>query len=191
MLPEKATARWERLFADLDGMAADGEWSELTAEVDDRARGEIGRLRMFDRLRAAIGHTIAVRLVVGEPVTGAIADVGPDWLLVADEGRRESLIPAGAVAGIEGLGWLTAVPGGEGRVAARLDLRYVLRRLTKDREPLAVRLISGAVVTGTCDRVGSDYAEIAEHAPGEFRRRDAVRAVLTVPLRSIVLMRPA
>ena len=190
MTHERATARWERLFADLDAMAAEAEWAELTAEVDDRARGEIGRLRLFDRLRGAVGHAVVVQLVTGEPAAGSIADAGPDWLLLAEEGRREALVPAEAIGSITGLGASSAAPGSEGRLGARLDLRYALRRLAQRREPLVVTLISGMRITGTCDRVGSDYAEIAGHAPGEFRRRDLVRAVHTVPTRAIAVMRP-
>jgi hypothetical protein len=76
-------------------------------------------------------------------------------------------------------------------VGAKLDLRYALRRLTQGREPVTVMLAGGTCLPGTFDRVGSDYVEIAEHEIGEFRRRTAVRAVHTVPLRAVVCVRPA
>jgi hypothetical protein len=44
------------------------------------------------------------------------------------------------------------------------------------REPVRVELVDSAHVDGTIEAVGSDYLELAEHDPGEARRRAAVKA---------------
>jgi hypothetical protein len=61
---------------------------------------------------------------------------------------------------------------------SRLLLRAVARfhELVRRREPVCVELVDGGRVDGTIEAVGSDYPEIAEHDPGEARRRRAVKA---------------
>jgi hypothetical protein len=49
-----------------------------------------------------------------------------------------------------------------------------------------VDLGDGTTVDGTIEAVGSDYLEIAEHDPGEARRRAAVRAPRFVGFAAIV-----
>jgi small nuclear ribonucleoprotein (snRNP)-like protein len=186
-----ALGRWERLFFDLNAVADGDDWADLAAEARERTRGEIGRLRMTDRLRPAVGHPLEIMLTTGTQVGGVLAEVGPDWFLIAESGARETLVAVAGVASAVGLGARSANPGSEGKVAARLDLRYALRRLVQSREPVIVTLAGGASVSGTLDSVGADYVEIAEHDAGEFRRRAAVRRVHTVPWGSVVMLRPA
>ncbi len=187
-----ATAgRWEHLFADLEGLVEREDRAEFDAEMADRVRVESGRIRLVDRFRAAVGHRVTLGLLAQHMATGVVRDVGPDWLLLAESQAREVLVPLSAVGTVRGLGDLSAVPGSEGRVLAKLDLRYALRRLARDRVALTAILATGAAVHGTCDRVGADFVEIAEHAAGEPRRPRAVREVTAVPIGALVLMRPS
>ena len=55
-------------------------------------------------------------------------------------------------------------------------LSLALRELARRREPVRIELVDGGRVDGTIENVGSDYLEIAEHDPGEARRRRAVKA---------------
>lgn len=182
------TGRWERLFADLSAAMHEAE-GDLTAEVADRTRSEFGRLRLVDRLRPATGSDVGLIMRSGAHVMGTLVDVGPDWVLVAERAATETLVPLLAVDAVRGLGRRSAHPGSEGRVAARLDLRYALRRLARDRAPVAATLAGGATLTGTCDRVGADFIELAEHPAGEARRAGVVRETRTVPLAALVLLR--
>ena len=183
--------RWDELFSDLEAQFGEAETADLAAEVTDRSRRELSLLRLVDRLRPVIGQPLVLRLVGAGIIEGELRAVGPDWLLLAEVGGREALVAAPAVLWIGGLAAQTAVPHGEGQVAARLDLAYALRGIVRDRSAVTLTLVDGATATGTLDRVGVDFVEMAEHAPGEPRRHDAVRAVRAYPLTSLVVVRRA
>ncbi|MDX6199125.1 MAG: hypothetical protein QOJ79_2276 [Actinomycetota bacterium] len=181
--------RWEALFGDLEAQAEALAAAELHAEVADRTRREQGLLRLVDRLREAEGHPLAVTVAGAGVVHGRLLDAGTDWLLLAETGARELLVPLASVLGVTGIGVRTAVPGSEGEVGRRLDLRWALRGLARDRAGVAVVLRDGSTVSGTLDRVGADHVDLAEHPPGEARRAVAVRQVRVVPLDAIALLR--
>lgn len=179
--------RWEALFADLEGELAAADAASLRNEVADRTRREYAVLRLVDRLRPALGHPLRI-VVPGSIVSGRLADMGRDWVLVA-EAAGSALVPLAAVRSVAGLGALSAAPGSEGRVVAALDLQHALRRLARDRAEVVLTSVDGSVVSGTLDRVGADFVEIAEHQPGEPRRKGSVRQVLTVPVGAIGVVR--
>jgi hypothetical protein len=181
--------RWQALFDDLEAQVEAAEAAELQAEVADRTRRETGLLRVLDRLQASAGHPVGVSTWGGGTVRGTLLDSGPDWLLLAETGLREVLVPTAAVLGVSGLGARSAVPGSEGEVGRRLDLRWALRGLARDRAGLSVVLRDGSTLTGTLDRVGADHVDVAEHPPGEARRATAVRQVRLVPLTAVALLR--
>jgi len=183
--------RWDELFDDLEAQFGEAETADLAAEVTDRSRRELSLLRLVDRLRPVIGQPLVLRIVGAGVIEGELRAVGPDWLLLAEVGGREALVAAPAVLWIGGLAAQTAVPHGEGQVAARLDLAYALRGIVRDRSAVSLTLLDGATATGTLDRVGVDFVEMAEHAPGEPRRHDAVRAVRAYPLTSLAVVRRA
>ena len=93
-----------------------------------------------------------------------------------------------AVLGVTGVGARTAAPD-DGPVAKRLDLRWALRGLARDRTSVALGLVDGSLVTGTLDRVAADHLDLAEHGLGEARRASAVRQVRLVPLAAIACVR--
>ena len=181
--------RWESLFADLEGQLEQAESADLAAEVGDRTRREFARLRLTDRLRPALGQHLVLVLPGAGRVRGVLRGVGPDWLLLEEEAGRDVLVPTERVLAVRGLTRQSAEPGTEGRVAARLDLRSALRGLVRDRSPVLVVLSDGCGISGTLDRVGRDFCELAVHAPGEPRRAAAVRCVDTVPLPAVVCVR--
>lgn len=181
--------RWAALFADLEAQLEAAERAELAGEVADRSRREAALVRTADRLRAAVGLPVGITLLGAGTLSGRLSDVGPDWLLVEEPGRREVLVLSDAVLAVSGLRTGTATPGSEGEVGARLDLRWALRGLARSRTPVQVVLRDGSVLTGTLDRVGADHVELAEHAPGEPRRPTAVQSVRLLPLRGLAALR--
>jgi hypothetical protein len=183
--------RWDGLFADLEAQAEALEIAERAAEIDERARVEIGRIRLLDRLRPAGGLPVLLRCRGDVAVAGPLRRVGPDWLLVDEGGEREALVVLAAVLGVSGLARLSGVPDSETVVESRLGLRHALRGIARDRSAVRITDQSGTTVDGTIDRLGADHIEIAEHAAGELRRRADVRDVVVLPLAALAVVRRA
>ncbi len=181
--------RWKALFDDLEAQGEAAERAQLDAEVRDRTRREGGLVRTTDRLRAAIGGPVVLTVHGPGMVRGRLLDVGPDWLLMEESVGRDALVPLAAVLAVTGL-TRRAEPA-EGEVAARLDLRWALRGLTRDRAVLQVMLRDGSALAGTLDRVAADHVDLAEHPQGELRRAGAVSGVRLLPLSALGLLRSA
>ena len=182
---------WEALFADLEGQFDAAKAAELAAEVEDRSRHEAARLRLVDRMRPSVGRTIAVTVPYLGSLSGRLAAVGPDWLLLVSTPARETLVPLAAVVSVAGLGGESAEPGHEGQVTARLGLGYALRALARDRAAVSVTVADGAVRTGTIDRVGADFVVLTEHPASDARRAGEVREVTAVPFSALLAVRSA
>lgn len=178
--------RWDRLFRDLEAQLDAADAAELEAEVADRTRRESGLVALVDRLRGAAGSRVSVR-VAGTSLEGVLLEVGSQWLLLAEDGGRETVLPLAAVLSVAGLGAPTSVP--RGRVFARLGLAAALRVIARDRAGVSVGLVDGSVLTGTLDRVGADFVEVSLHGAGEPRRHDGVSGVRTVPFAALASVR--
>lgn len=178
--------RWEELFEDLEGQFALQGATELAGEVADRTRREWALLTVPERARPGSLVTVTAR---GLPaVAGRVQDVGVDWLLLEeDQGRRELLVSTAAVLTIAGLDAGTETLQGE--VRRKLDFRFALRGLARDRAGVQVVLVDGSTRGGTIDRVGADHLELAEHAPGEPRRRGSVTGVVLIAIVAISAVR--
>jgi hypothetical protein len=181
--------RWEQLFADLEAQAAEQEAGAEQAEEGSRARAEFGRVRLADRLRGSLGQQVTLGCVGAGQLTGRLVDVGVDWLLLVDGQHRDVLVAVHALGSVAGLARVTAPATEEGPVARALDLRRVLRGLARDRAGVQSLLVDGEVLTGTIDRVGADFVEVAEHPLDQPRRRGAVTGVRAVPVRALVAVR--
>ena len=187
--------RWEALFSDLEMQWEAAEAAELDAELVDRSRREVAHLRLLDRLRPAVGSLLRIGILVGgreqdddHVLGGRLSALGADWLLLQESVAQEVLLPLRSVLWVRGLSAISAQPGHEGPLAARLDLAYALRGVVRDRSRCSIVVLDGTAVTGTIDRVGADFVEVAEH-PEEFRRARSVHAVRTVPLASVSFVR--
>jgi hypothetical protein len=110
-------------------------------------------------------------------------------LLLVEPSGRQDLVALAAVRAVGGLVATSGTPGSEGPVAARLDLRYALRGLARNRAGLLATLVDGTTLTGTIDRVGTDFIEVAEHPVGVPRRDSEVRGVRVVPIGALAVLR--
>lgn len=188
---QAVAVRWRELFDDLEGQLDAAEAAELLAEVAERTRTEQARATVADRLGAATGSALAVVVAGHGAVHGQLTDCGVDWLLIAEAGEREALVPMTAVLSVSGLGRGLVRTDPADRVARGLDLRWALRGIARDRSPVLVGLRDGSAATGTVDRVGADHLELAEHPAGEPRRPATVRGVRLVPLPALAVVRRA
>lgn len=187
--------RWEQLFNDLESRFDQEADAQLLAESADRQRVAAGALLFTSRLVGAVGRPVRLRLTTGAPATGALRSVGPDWVLLAERPGREALVNLAAVTAVEGVVHATGAPL-QG-IALRLDLRHMLRGIVRDRSPVSLLIPgsasgterTGSEITGTLDRVGADFVEMAVHAAWEPRRAASVRSVLAFPLRAVVTVR--
>lgn len=177
--------RWERLFADLAAQFDAAEEAEFAGEVAERSRRELALVKLVDRLRSA-SEEVHLGLPAGETVRGRVVGCGPDWLLLADD-ATETLVVLSAVAWVRGLsGAADPTPS---VVTARLGLGHALRGIARDRAETTVLLTTGARLTGTIDRVGADFVDLAEHPVGEPRRAAAVQSLRTLPFASMASLR--
>ena len=181
--------RWDDLFDDLEAQLDELEDAELAGEVADRTRIEVSKFRLVDRLRPAFGHRIAITLAGRFSVEGLVANVGNSWVLLREDRGTEVLVPLVAITSVAGLGGVTAAPGSEGKIAARLTLGHALRGVARDRSTVSIGLRDERRLTGTIDRVGSDFFEMAEHPLDTVRRAGNVAGVRTVPFDGLALVR--
>jgi hypothetical protein len=182
--------RWQQLFADLQAQFEAEEVGAERSEAASRTRAELGSVRLAERLRGAVGSPVTLGCQGAGQVTGVLVDVGVDWVLLED-GGREDLVALRAVRTVGGLGRRTALPEPAHAVWHRLDLRRAVRGLVRDRGTVQVVLDDGVVLTGTLDRVGADYVELAEHPADLPRRPEAVQGVRAVVLDAVALVRTA
>jgi len=181
--------RWQQLFAELQAQFEAEEEAVERAESASRTRAEVGALGITDRLRGALELPLTLDCGAAGTVAGVLVDVGPDWLLVEDDGARSCLVALAAVRSVAGLGRRTAPAQPAGPVRGRLDLRRALRGLARDRSAVQVVLDDGGVLGGTLDRVGADYVELAEHPTDLPRRAEAVQGVRAVVIGRIAVVR--
>lgn len=182
--------RWEQLFGDLEAQFDAFAEAEALAEVAERQRIEFGGVGLVARLVPAVGTPIRATTAAGTAISGILRQVGPDWLLVDESAGRDVVLPLASVSMLEGLAAAAGQP--LGAIAGKLTLTSALRGLVRDRSPVAVVIPGGdggVELTGTLDRVGADFCELALHPAWEVRRANAVRQVVVIPLGAVVFVR--
>lgn len=180
--------RWDALFGDLEAQLAVADAAELAGEVSDRSRREVARLRLPDRALQAVGAALTMGLAGVGVVSGRLLRSGPDWWLLTGDGG-DQLVCTAAVSWVSGLPALATDPDIVPVVHERLGLTYALRGIARDRAAVTLVLRDGTALTGTIDRVGADFVDLAEHGPGEARRAAAVRGARTVPVAALAVVR--
>lgn len=180
---------WSGLFADLESQFDAAQAAELAAEVGERTRQELARASVLDRLRGNLSGPVTLGLHGVGTVHGVLTGCGPDWCLLSEAAGEEAVVVLAAVLWVRGL-TNAAVPAGLiGPVAARWHLGLALRALARERSPVRLMLRDGSAVTGTPDRVGADYLEIAEHPLEELRRARNLTAGRLVPFAALAAVR--
>lgn len=187
--------RWDELFADLESRFAAAQDAELSAEVADRIRSENARTGLAERLAGATGREVRVVALGGALTTGMLRRTGPDWLLIAERGGSDVLVPLASVGVVTGLTGAVAQPGGGGVVAARLGLGHALRGIARDRLPVVLDLVDGTSTGGTVERVGRDHLDLSDggsdraRAAGQGPGAGPAAGARTVPTAAVAMLR--
>lgn len=178
--------RWDALFQDMEAQLAEEQRLALESEISERARAEMAGIALVDRLRASLGGDVGVLLSSGRRISGALAHVGSEWLVV-NEAPHQWLVPYGAVVSYQGVGRGAVQDSG---VRSRLGLASALRGLARDRSDVSVHLMAQqeAALVGVIDRVGKDHFDLAA-TTGDPRRRANVSSVVTVPFAAVTALR--
>jgi hypothetical protein len=180
--------RWDELFDDLEAQFDAEADAQRSAEVSDRTRRETARLQLLDRLCGSVGTEVRVSVRGVGSLAGRLVDVGCDWLLLQGGSSGAALVPISAVLLVRGLRPDSTSADLRGPVVGRLDVRYALRALARDRSRVIVALIDGSRASGTVARVGADFVELAEHPVDEECRRGLVPSRATVAVAALAVV---
>jgi hypothetical protein len=174
-----------RVFEELEAEFEAGMRLEAEQETVAALRAEIGETVLWEQLARRAGAR-AVAHAAGRRFRGVVIASYPEFLVLHGGDGAEHLIRYGPATSVA-LPAETATPLQPTPAAAtrRYRLAMALRELARRREPVRVELVDGGRVDGTIEAVGSDYLEIAEHDPGEARRRRAVKARRFVGLAAV------
>jgi hypothetical protein len=181
--------RWDRLFEDLEAQLERAADEEFAAELADRTRHELARVRLVDRLGRVVGEAVDLAVEGVGPVTGTLRRVGLDWLLLEPSAGSEVVVANRAVVSVRGLTRAAREPDLWGEVESRLGLGHILRAVARDRSTVTVVSRDGSSCAGTIDRVGADFLEVAEHPPGAVRRSGEVVTMRAVTLGGLAVVR--
>jgi hypothetical protein len=153
---------WEEsmfsVFDDLEQQAAGLHLVERDAEVAGLSLAEYTGVTLRARLHASLERDLRVRLVGGLVLSGRLARVGEDWLLLAAP-AAEWIVRHEGVASLGGLS-PRADSEESWSVTDRLSLRSLLRRLSAGNEPCLVHLVDDQRMEGRVGRVGADFFEL-------------------------------
>ena len=180
--------RWQELFADLEAQACALERAATEGEISERIRGELARVEVVNRLRAQVGARLTARVEGVGDVSGRLDRVGAGWLLVV-VADTELIVPTSALVFCVDLPLESVSADSVSVVSSRLGLTSVLRAVARDRSVVTVVARDRTTVTGTPDRVGADFVDVAVHEVGDAPRRSQVRSRATVPFEAIGCVR--
>lgn len=165
------------------------EQAERAAEAADLRRLEVSRTTLAQRLAGAVGANVTLSVEGAGQLPGVLTQVGAGWALMKATAGVETLVALSAVVSIANLPAATGPEADD--LEDGLGLGFVLRRLARDRLTVTLVARTGETCTGTIDRVGSDFLDVAEHAADRPRRPGEVLRVRSLPFGALAVVRPA
>ncbi len=144
--------RWDRLFADLEGQAADLELEERDALVSELRDGEWAETSWRDLVG---GHVVLLVAGLGR-VEGETRLVNEQVVHVSTE-RAEHVVAGAAVLEVMAGQHRASAPTA---VTSRLGWGHVLRAARDDGDRTILTRIDGTTVDGTVDVVGRDFVTV-------------------------------
>jgi hypothetical protein len=172
---DAASPAMRRVFEELEAEFEAGLRREADQETAAALRAGIGETVLWEQLARrtgaqAVAHAGSCRF------RGVVVASYPEFLVLHDGDGSEHLIRYGPATSVALPAEPTTLQPAPAGAARRYRLSLALRELARRREPVRLELVDGGRVDGTIEAVGSDYLELAEHDPGEARRRRAVKA---------------
>jgi hypothetical protein len=172
---DAASPAMRRVFEELEAEFEAGLRREADQETAAALRAEIGETVLWEQLARRTGAQ-AVAHAGTRRFRGVVVASYPEFLVLHDGDGTEHLIRYGPATSVALPAEPTTLQPAPAGAARRNRLSLALRELARRREPVRLELVDGGRVDGTIEAVGSDYLEIAEHDPGEARRKRAVKA---------------
>lgn len=148
--------RWHDLFDDLEAQLMRADREAFDDEVRERAEAEKAAVTFGAILAASEGERLRLTLVDGSRVEGSVTDCAAQWVHLTD-GPREWLVPAAAIAAVDGAARGAPDPG---MVVSRLTLGHALRALAEGGGEVLV-VAQGLQVRGAISAVGADFVTVA------------------------------
>jgi hypothetical protein len=181
--PDSPTLR--RVFDELEAEFDAGLRREAEQEAVAAVRAELGATVLWEQLARRIGSE-TVALAGGRRFRGTTVASYPEFLVLRAADGTEHLVRYGPAVSVALPPEPTSLRPTPATAARRYQFALALRELARRREPVRIELVDATTVDGTIEAVGSDYLEIAEHDPGEARRRAAVRSRRFVGFAAVV-----
>ena len=182
------------VFDDLELQAEGLALAERDLEVADLGRAAYASVDLASRLRASVGRLLLVDVYGVGNLSGRLARVGTDFVVIESTGSTGSSGSAGCLwvvrcAALGRVGGLSdqAVGDDARSLSSRLGLGSVLRGFAAATVPVSTQTTAGAVVQGRVRRVGADFVELWT-ADG---RSTAQPDWELVPFEAIAALRPA
>ena len=187
--------RWQNFFSELEQEFE----AALGAEERDHHNDELRLVWAQTSLQARLAHSCATRPQLdielgGISLTGEVAACGWDWISgeFTTEGASRAkycVIPSRNIE-ISHLdcACLPQALDQVGSPARRIPLSIVLRDLARRRRAVDAMLHSGRAVTGTIQRVGKDWCDLAPHGAAEVLPTGPHVNVVTLSLRHITYL---
>lgn len=174
--PDEPTSRamwW--VFDELEAEFDAGLRQEAEQETVAAVRAELGSTVLWEQLARRVGSEMVAHAGARVLRGRAVASY-PEFLVLRSPDGAEHLVRYGPDVSVALAAEPPSLRPAPGPAVARYQFALALRELARRREPVRIDLTNGTTVNGTVEVVGSDYLEVAEHDPGEARRRAAVRA---------------
>jgi len=185
------------VFDDLELQAEGLALAERDLEVADLGRAAYASVDLASRLRASVGRLLFLDVYGVGNLSGRLARVGTDFVVIESTGSTGSSGPSGSAerlwvvrcAALGRVGGLSdqAVGDDARSLSSRLGLGSVLRGFAAATVPVSTQTTAGAVVQGRVRRVGADFVELWT-ADG---RSTAQPDWELVPFEAIAALRPA
>lgn len=148
--------RWEKLFADLEGIVDDETLTERDALITELRDGE----RAATTWQQLTGGDVSLE-VIGVGRIDGVVQSGNDHVIHVLTDRAHLLVSPFALMAVLSASQRAAKPTA---VTSRLGWTYVFRLLQRDQDRVQVHRMDTSARTGTVVLVGADFVQIRDEA---------------------------